>query len=104
MIDIIELTNKVIADKAYIIDNDNFYEISTDTIHIKSDDFNDPIKLFILLHEVAHRCQVVLLKLEELDTPLLEREANDIAYQNLLRFNIPLSKRQKRILNKLISK
>lgn len=98
MIDIVELTNKVIADKAYIIDVDDFYEISTDTIHLRSDNFKDPFNLFVLLHEVAHRCQVVLLKLDELDTQILEREANDIAYANLLKYNVDLTARQKRKL------
>ena len=102
MIDICEEARRVIQEKDYVLDSADFYEISSDTIHIKADDFADPIVLFILLHEIAHRCQIVLLKLDSLDSDILEMEANRIAFDSLLKFGIPISKRVKRKLSQLL--
>lgn len=104
MIDLSSEAKRVIAEKDYILDTANFYEISTDTIHITNDNFNDPLVLFTLLHEIAHRCQIVLLKLDRLDTPKLELEANRLATAGLMNFGIPISKRIKRIINQRIAK
>ena len=102
MIDICEEARRVIQEKDYVLDSADFYEISSDTIHIKTDNFADPIVLFILLHEIAHRCQIVLLKLDSLDSDILEMEANRIAFDSLLKFGIPISKRVKRKLSQLL--
>lgn len=95
---------RVIAEKDYILDSANFYEISTDTIHITNEDFTDPLVVFTLLHEIAHRHQIVFLKIDRLDIPKLELDANRLAIAGLMDFGIPISKRIKRILNKRISK
>lgn len=102
MIDITAEAKRVIEEKDYILDARNYYEISTDTIHIRSDDFSNPIKMFVLLHEVAHRYQAVLLRLDEIDTPTLEREANDIAYAALRSFNVNWSPRYHRFIDNIV--
>lgn len=104
MMDISSEAKRVIAEKDYILDSANFYEISTDTIHITNEDFTNPLAIFTLLHEIAHRRQIVFLKLDGMDTPNLELDANRQAIAALMDFGIHISKRIKRILRQRIAK
>lgn len=103
MVDIVPEAERIIAEKDYILDTSNFYEVATDSIHVKNDNFANPLVLFTLLHELAHRYQIVLLKLDSMDTPILEREANDIAIAALRKMGIELSPRAKRVLDRTVN-
>ena len=79
--DILKECERVIDEKDYILDNQNYYDIPTNTIHIKNEYFKNPIALYTLLHEIVHRSQIVDENKIQIDTKTLEREANDRALQ-----------------------
>lgn len=73
--DILEEYARVKEKKDYVLGKINYYDISKDTINLKSVDFNNQVSLYILLHEITHRCQMKYEGCLYMITPILEKDA-----------------------------
>lgn len=79
------LTSEIVSDyhrtlkeKDYILDNTNYYDVPSNTIHITGTDFIHNADRFTLLHELAHRYQC-LNKIEYVNVEQAEDDANAVA-------------------------
>lgn len=73
--DILEEYLRVKETSDYVLGESNYYDIDNDTIHLSNNDFSNKVTLYILLHEIAHRCQMKCEGGEYTMTPALERDA-----------------------------
>ncbi len=94
-------TARRIKEHDYILDKENFYELSTDTIHIRKNNFRNPMNIFVLAHEVVH---ALSSKMDTGEKDITEQEhvANDVAFKVLRYLGVPLSPRMLRTFAKIL--